>query len=160
HYGWNRTLKDHAPAYSKYWLPVTGGNNDDGFSDRIAEKLALPKLLDELDDDQYEVVVALAAHGSQVSAARSLGLSKQTFNRRLLDARDVMAAAWFQPDTPPRKIKPGNDAYCRHGHARDEHSHRDSRGSWVCRPCSRASQRRHTAREGTYHSRHKDAGAA
>lgn len=45
---------------------------------------------------------------------------------------------WVMYGTPKIPSKSKNhdpDLYCRHGHSREEHAHKNKKGQWICRRC-------------------------
>ncbi|HWI43271.1 MAG TPA: hypothetical protein VNS81_06595 [Nocardioides sp.] len=137
-----------APRLAMYWgLSTkrtrgrqTGGS--DGFTDRIAEREALPQVLAVLNTDLYEAIVTLAAYGNMSEAAKALGMEYRVFNKRIARARAKIIQAWFAPEHPPQ-LGNGYGDTCRAGHPRAEHSFRNERGVNVCRLCKQAAHRRY-----------------
>lgn len=133
-----------APNFVRYWSDRNGGGD---FTDRIAERLALPAVLGELTPMGYEAISTLAAFdGDMHAAAAAIGVGYTTFESRIVRARRQLEALWFEHETP-RSRAPGGKDKCVNGHSRAEHGHRDKRGSWVCRPCHKSAKRRFLARE-------------
>lgn len=145
--GAHRRDGDVSPSFKTYWTR----RGDSDFTDAIAERLALRTVLGLLDGRQYEVIVALAVHGTQEKAAQALGIHPLTVNRRVKAARRIMIDAWFAPETPPDTSIRSRDAEtCRYGHSRAEHSFvRPNDGGIRCRVCERNRSRRRKARSGS-----------
>lgn len=137
-YGYRADMPDkQAPRFVTYWR--RGGQSD--FTDRIAEREALPKVLAVLNTTLYEAIITLAAFGNMKEAARALGISDKAFEHRIKRARTALIEAWFAPEHPPVKGNGYGDT-CRAGHSRAEHSFKNARGQNVCRLCDRAARRR------------------
>lgn len=130
-------------GFDKYWRRVASVEED--FTDRIAERLALPQMLALLEDDEYEVLMAKATLGSERAAMTSLGMTRSTFQRRLASARSKMIAAWVSPETPRKRVMPGDDR-CAAGHLKETHGFQLDGYGWRCRICLRNDQRRWKAR--------------
>lgn len=141
------------PKFHTYWGVRLDG--DDGFSERIVERLALPAVLSVLTPKQYEAISTLAAfNGDRHEAAAALGLTVDGLDSRLRFARRILLALWLEGETPRRK-KPV-EGMCRAGHPRAEHSVRDSYNRWKCVTCQRGYSRRATRR---YRERDREAAA-
>lgn len=132
--------------FEKYWVSVAGRRDD--FTDKVAERLALPQVLGVLTDLEYEAISSLAMCDSLTEASAALGVEYKTLYRRVSMARKKIIAAWFSPETTPvRGSRKDKDVECRYGHARAEHSHKDPETrAWVCRTCKRNAERRRAAR--------------
>ncbi|GAB7003911.1 hypothetical protein JCM18899A_13830 [Nocardioides sp. AN3] len=137
---------EEAPNHGKFWRPIVGPRPD--FTDGLAERLALPQVLGQLTDLQYEAIATLAIHGTIKNAAAASGVPYAIFIQRVKAARRVALEAWFAPETPVRRGK-GNADQCRYGHARAEHGYITPAGIWRCRVCSRNAARRRAAAGGT-----------
>lgn len=144
HHGRSGGVGTEGHGFRKYWLPVTGGNED--FTDRIAERLALPQVLAELTDREYQIIAAHAAHGSPAAAAAALGMSGSAYRTKLSQARKRLQALWFEHETPRAYGSHGSSDQCRYGHSRTEHSYRKPNGKQQCRLCGRNAERRRMAR--------------
>lgn len=139
-YGINPEMeRSVGPRFLAYWRPQV--ERTDGFSDRIADRESLPRVLSVLNADLYEAIVTLATYGNMAEAASALGVDYRVFNKRIARARTKLIEAWFAPEHPPTKPN-GYGDQCRAGHSRAEHSFRNERGANVCRVCNRAAQRR------------------
>lgn len=130
-------------SFGTYWRTVAAPTED--FTDRIAERLALPQALKLLELEEYEAIAALAAFGTYRAASEALGIGENLLWKRISSARRTIIAAWIAPETPPEKPKPGTT--CRAGHPRAEHGFQekisaDGRTAWRCRICRRKSIRR------------------
>ncbi len=137
-YGYRADMPNkEAPRFVTYWR--RGGQSD--FTDRIAEREALPKVLAVLNTTLYEAIVTLAAFDNMSDAARALGISDKAFEHRIKRARAALISAWFAPEHPPVKGNGYGDT-CRAGHSRAEHSYKNARGANVCRECMRVARRR------------------
>lgn len=133
---------DRAPSFIKFWAPR--GSED--FTDTIVERLSLPAVLSLLSSEEYEVLAALAAHGTQLKVAEVLRLSPALVNQRVKSGRQRVIAAWIAPDTPRDiSIKNRDSDTCRYGHLRSEHSFARKDGGIRCRLCERARSRRRGA---------------
>lgn len=148
HHGIAKRSGQTAPHFAKYWLAV-GGSDD--FTDRIVERLALPQVLAELTDLDYETFAALAAHGSNQAAAAALGIKAQAFNARVSRARRRFAETWLDHETPP--APPDLTKTCKAGHPRDDTNGYSTGRQWVCRTCARASDRKRKAANTTEETR-------
>ena len=138
-YGINADLNDEGPRFTMYWR--TSGERTDGFSDRIADRESLPRVLEVLNLDLYEAIVTLAAYGNMGEAAKALGISYNVFHKRITRARSKLIEAWYAPEHPPTKPNGYGDT-CRAGHSRAEHTYRNVDGANVCRICSRTAARK------------------
>ena len=142
HHGYNRAAGGFGAEFIKCWVtPIRSYAHDDGFSDRMCERLALPQVLDALTDQEHQTLVTLAAFGTQRAAATALGISEALMGRRVKGARAHALEVWFSPEIPPRSRTFNDLDHCAHGHSR-EHSYRDNRGGLICRMCKRNADRR------------------
>lgn len=134
------------PNFEKYWRPITSASDDD-FTDRVAERLALPQLLSLLTDLEYEALMAKSVHDKPEDAARALGIDRTTLYRRVKSAREKILTAWYAPETP-HEHKVGET--CGSGHSRAEHGiqyvRKDGSLTWHCRICKRNNKRRRAAK--------------
>jgi hypothetical protein len=90
-----------APRFVTYWLELTGVTPSP--EQGIVERLTVPRLLDALKPHERAAVAALAAHsGDRVAAAAALGITENTFNRRIWLARRTCLALWLEGETPAR----------------------------------------------------------
>lgn len=137
-YGVEPTKRETAPRFTVYWR---GSGPVEDFTDRIAEREALPRLLSILSTDHYEAIVTLAAYGNLAEAAKALDLGYVQYVKRVMKAREKLIAAWFSPEHAPPK-RNGRGDTCKAGHAKDKHSYRDAQGKNVCRECLRLKSRR------------------
>jgi len=120
--------------FERYWRSVNASEDD--FTERLAERLALPQVLGQLTDKEYEAISALAVHGSNVRAAAALGVGTAAQTGNVLRARRKILEAWFSPETPRQFAHKSPDA-CRYGHARAEYGRRNAAGAWECLRCRR-----------------------
>lgn len=141
HYGLQyRGYEGTGPNFNKYW-GVRHHDNDDGFTERIVERLALPTVLAILTPKQYEVISTLAAFDGDIHAASiALGVTESALEQRAGRARRRIAAAWFGDETPRRTSRV--DGMCLNGHSRTEHATQDPNGQWRCRTCQKGNSRR------------------
>lgn len=144
HHGVNKNTKEPAPRFATYWRQTGAG--DDDFTERLAERMALPQVLAMLDGEQYEALVALAAHGNQEAAAAALGISRSKLTRRLSAARKIITELWFAPEHPRVLAPLNNPDTCRLGHPRATYGYRTNSGRWSCKLCALRSNRRARAR--------------
>jgi DNA-directed RNA polymerase specialized sigma24 family protein len=146
-HGVNDMTMEQRPSFHQYWLPVVAGLSD--FTDRVAERLALPQVLATLTPAHYEALAALAVHGSNTAAAAAIGIKPAVFNNRIQKARQAAIAAWFDHEQPPKK--PDRATACKQGHLWSEHGVENPDGTKRCRLCcrerSRNTRRRSYARE-------------
>ena len=139
-YGINPEGEDGiGPRFGTYWRPQAA--RTDGFTDRIDDREALPRVLEVLNLDLYEAIVTLAAYGNVAEAAKALGLEYRLYYKRIERARAKLIAAWFAPEHPA-SLGNGYGDTCRRGHSRAQHSFRNERGANVCRICTRDTRRR------------------
>ncbi|GAA5153804.1 hypothetical protein GCM10023340_36380 [Nocardioides marinquilinus] len=145
--GYSRKYGEAAsgPNFVTYWMPHPAAG--DGFSDRLIERLALPKVMAELTAEEYEVIAALAIFGTQIAAAEALGLKYGTFTNRLHKARARAQQLWFEHETPRTSSKVDLAVTCKVGHARDEHTVTRPTGERYCGACAKAAERRRSARK-------------
>lgn len=139
------------PAFRRYWNSTV--STEDGFTERLVERLALRQVLAELTPVQYEVLVAIATHDTPRDAASHLNMDINRLRYHLAEARKQISELWMHPETPRSMRRPrrDKDTVCRYGHARAEHSYKSKRGLWVCRLCARNASRRR--RSGVVQSR-------
>lgn len=145
HHGWDSQTREPSPSFQTYWGATISrhGNRWPGdFTDSTLERIALPQVLALLDDRQYQVISALAVHGTNAAAAKAIGMHVATFGLHLREARRRVLEAWLAPDRPPARA----DDECKAGHSRSEHSYKNKHGYWVCRTCDRNANRRKKAR--------------
>lgn len=135
---------EERPAMQKFWGPVIAPRDD--FTDQLTEVMALPQVLGQLTDLQYEAIAALAVHGSQRAAAEALGVNPQTFQDRVGKARKKVTELWFAPEHPRTLAPRINPDTCRQGHSRVEYGLKTTAGKWRCRLCARNVVRRRRAR--------------
>lgn len=156
HHEHQRTMQMHgissrggqARNFVKYWNDRNVGAD---FTERIAEKLALPAVLGELTPLLYETISTLAAFdGDKQATAQALGVNRLTLENRITRARRQLLALWFDHETPRARGR-GDTDKCINGHSRAEHGFRRKNGDMACRTCQVAAQRRFRtrARNGT-----------
>lgn len=139
--------------FKKYW--AARPDTDDRFTERIAERLALPAVLSVLTSRQYEAIATLAAFDNDMhAAAEADGSTYQAFRKNVLQARRRLQAVWFEHETPRRMS--GTDEKCRNGHSRSEHGYRNPAGKLVCGVCLKSGNRRSVRR---WQERQKDIAA-
>lgn len=144
HHGIDKNTLNPAPNFAKFWFPPSPP--EDGFSEKMIERLALPQVLSKLTPIEYQAITTLAIHGSREGAAAALGIPMGTFNDRIIRARDRIARLWMAPETVPKRRPRISEEACRSGHARAEHGYKTNAGKWACRICLRRLQRAHRAR--------------
>lgn len=133
-----------APRFAIYWRALATAGD---FTEQIAERVALRQVLSELTPAEYEAVSTLAAFGDVGLAADALGVSRGTFNNRMMKARRRINVLWLAPETPPGPRKRGEDGKCSYGHDLSEHGYQDKgRDRIMCGRCIRNAQRRRRAR--------------
>lgn len=132
-----------SPRFSAYWMHHAGHTGDD-FTEKIAERLALPQVLAVLTPKQYEAIVALAVHRKQTIAAEALGLEIKTFQRRIQVARKRLKEVWFGPETP--RITVSTKEACKWGHLYAEYGVLKTDGRVHCGECAREAARRSARR--------------
>lgn len=130
------------PRFAAYWRHEPR----DDFTDRIADRESLPRVLSVLNTNLYEAIITLATFGNMSEAAKALDIGDKAFEHRIKRARTLMIEAWFAPEHPANHGNGYGDT-CRRGHSRAEHSYRNDRGTNVCRVCQRAAQRRRYYRQ-------------
>lgn len=151
HHGLKWTDAGYAPArnFTKYWN-AAAGTHDDDFTDRVAERLALPQVLFLLTPREYEVLSVKAAAPDDATAIEVLGISRKNFYLHLRNARAKILEAWLAPETPLKKIAQGGDK-CQSGHLYAEHGYftTNKAGKEIrqCRICKRLTNRRSNRRD-------------
>ncbi|GAB3990126.1 hypothetical protein [Nocardioides marmoraquaticus] len=129
---------DERPSFVEYWLPVRKPkhHSDDGFSDRMCDRLMLRHALSTLSGEQYEALAALAAFDNvQTQAAEALGLTRDAYRGRVTRARAQFREAWLGEVPPTRDPS----VECQRGHLWAEHGEArvDGKGKSYtgCRKC-------------------------
>lgn len=131
--------------HAKYWAHVAGPTPD--FTEAIAERIALPQVLAALTVEQYEVLAAVAASGSNAMAAEALGISLSGLNRHLKEARERIIRLWMEGESPWVLRQIDLDKECKSGHPRSVYLHVDPKsGIRMCRRCLTLNARRRRAR--------------
>lgn len=132
---------EETPRFNAYWVHIVGAKPD--WTDGVIERMALPRVLSVLTPNEYEAVVALAAHGSMDKAAGALNVTYSAMKQRVRAARRRMLEVWFEGETPPRGTPTADlNVRCRVGHSRTEYGFRTADGLWDCRLCQRRRSRR------------------
>lgn len=142
-YGINPSAPEsQGPRFAVFWRR----EGHDDFTDVIAERESLPRVLSVLNDDLYEAIVTLAAYGNMAEAAKAIGMEYRPYYKRVARARAKLIEAWFAPEHPAN-LGNGFGDTCRSGHSRAEHSRRNEAGLNICRICARNAERRWAARQ-------------
>ena len=84
-------------AFAAYWHqpPLTG------WEDAVVDRIALRQVLAAVSPAHRRVLLALAVHGDQESAARALGTTYATYRSRLRAARRAFRVLWHEGETVP-----------------------------------------------------------
>lgn len=94
------TGRTDMPRWHAYW--TTTSRPTPSPEEPIVERMALAQIWPRLTPGQQEALHALAAHGTYQSAADALGLTYNTFFRRISTARQRVLALWWEGETPVR----------------------------------------------------------
>ena len=143
----------HGPRFATYWR--THHDVGDDFTDRVAERLALPTVLAVLSPKEYEAISTMAAFDNDAeAAAAALGMKLGSFRDNLYRGRKRILAVWFEHETPrSKKADPGK---CRNGHTREGNTFVGSDGKRRCKVCHVSSGKRASRR---YEERQRAAAA-
>lgn len=98
-----RRGRDHNPDMPRaamYWLDIHTVPSPEN---SVVERLALTQSLAQLPADERAALLATAAHGSGIAAARALGVAERTFNTLVTRARRRVEASWLAGETPVRR---------------------------------------------------------
>lgn len=98
-----RRGRDHNPDMPRaamYWLDVHTVPSPEN---SVVERLALAQSLAQLPPDERQALLATAAHGSGLAAARALGVGGRRFNDLVTRARRNVEASWLAGETPVRR---------------------------------------------------------
>ena len=124
--------------------------------DIVPPRLALAEVMAALPERHVEALLALAAYGDPQTAARAVGVSYGTFQRRVQVARRAAYELWFDGETPPRptfdrRTPTALATHCGRGHEYTPENTRwrkatSGRGrKRACRACDRIYEERRAA---------------
>lgn len=96
----NTDLRSAAPRFWKYWWEQALYIH--GPEDRVVDLTALQQIWNELAPPFQRVLLALATCDDHELAAKSLGITRATYNDRLSDARRAFYRLWHEGEQPSR----------------------------------------------------------